>query len=136
MITPTQQPNFLIKHCNLKSNLDSALFSRLDLETKNNKIINTDEYLIKNRICTIGIDLSKTNDLSAVVFLIPNLDTNEFILLSQFFMPEARIIEKTTEDKIPYKLYQEQGILTLCKGEEINISEIVNYIINIMKNII
>ncbi|ALA98383.1 bacteriophage terminase-like protein, large subunit [Spiroplasma kunkelii CR2-3x] len=133
LITPTQQPNFLIKHCNLKSNLDSALFSRLDLETKNNKIINTDEYLIKNRICTIGIDLSKTNDLSAVIFLIPNLDTNEFILLSQFFMPEARIIEKTTEDKIPYKLYQEQGILTLCKGEEINISEIVNYIINIMK---
>ncbi|QIA74089.1 hypothetical protein GL982_11100 (plasmid) [Spiroplasma citri] len=39
LITPTQQPNFLIKHCNLKSNLDSALFSRLDLETKNKKLL-------------------------------------------------------------------------------------------------
>ncbi|WP_275429020.1 hypothetical protein [Spiroplasma citri] len=40
-------------------------------------------------------------------------------------MPEARIIEKTTEDKIPYKLYQEQGILHYAKGRELTLVKLL-----------
>ena len=67
----------------------------------------------------VGIDVSKTIDLTAAGIVIP-VDINnskKFIVLAHGFIPEETVQTKERTDKIPYKLWSERGWLTITPGE-------------------
>ena len=67
----------------------------------------------------VGIDVSKTIDLTAAGIVIP-VDINnskKFITLAHGFIPEETVQTKERTDKIPYKLWSERGWLTITPGE-------------------
>ena len=59
-----------------------------------------------------GIDLSMAVDLTAAVIVIERDGISWFF--TQFFMPEGKIEEATARDGLPYRLYAERGLLTVC----------------------
>lgn len=67
----------------------------------------------------VGIDVSKTIDLTAAGIIIP-VDINnskKFITLAHGFIPEETVQTKERTDKIPYRLWSEKGWLTITPGE-------------------
>lgn len=67
-----------------------------------------------------GCDLSKTTDLTAakVIFMVP--DNPKIYVLSMYWLPEDLLENRVNEDKIPYDLWHERGLLRTCEGNTIN----------------
>ncbi len=63
----------------------------------------------KNRECYVGIDLSKTIDLTAASFIFP-LDDGSFAVESHGFMPEDTFHERMKTDNVPYDSVEEKGV--------------------------
>ena len=59
-----------------------------------------------------GIDLSMAVDLTAAVVVIEKDGVSWFDVM--FFMPENKVEEATIRDGLPYRLYQQRGLLTVC----------------------
>jgi phage terminase large subunit-like protein len=55
---------------------------------------------LKGRRCYVGMDLSSTKDLTALVAVFP--DDDGFDVLAQFFVPQESIKERATRDRVPY----------------------------------
>jgi len=59
-----------------------------------------------------GIDLSLAVDLTAAVVVIEKDGISWFF--TQFFMPENKVAEATARDGLPYEIYRQRGLLTVC----------------------
>jgi phage terminase large subunit-like protein len=59
-----------------------------------------------------GIDLSLAVDLTAAVVVIEKEGVSWFDV--HFFMPESKVEEATARDGLPYRIYAERGLLTVC----------------------
>jgi len=84
---------------------------------------------LKGRRCYVGMDLSSTKDLTALVAVFPDdavlLPPPEpgaltaivarpagFDVLSHFFIPEDNILERVTRDRVPFDQWVRDGVLT------------------------
>ena len=59
-----------------------------------------------------GIDLSLAVDLTAAVVVIEKDGISWFDTM--FFMPENKVDEATARDGLPYRIYAQRGLLTIC----------------------
>lgn len=87
------------------------------------QINNTEKFNVKDlkpRYGIGGCDLSKTTDLTAakVIFMVP--DNPKIYVLSMYWLPEDLLENRVNEDKIPYDLWRERGLLRTCEGNTIN----------------
>jgi phage terminase large subunit-like protein len=69
---------------------------------------------LQKRRCYVGMDLSTTTDLTALVAVFP--DELGFDVLAQFFVPKERILERSRRDHVPYDEWARQGVLTSTPG--------------------
>ncbi|MBL4600758.1 MAG: hypothetical protein JKX93_17485 [Rhizobiaceae bacterium] len=74
---------------------------------------------LKGRECYAGLGLGATRDLTALVLVFPG-DDGKIDVVPQFFMPETNIIERSSEDRVPYDVWAEQGFITLIPGATID----------------
>lgn len=65
--------------------------------------------------CFVGFDFAETVDLSAAVALFPQ-DDGSFDVLCRFWRPEDTVVEAEKRDRVPYRLWAQQGYLTLTPG--------------------
>lgn len=68
-----------------------------------------------DRPCYVGVDLSSTIDLTAVVLVFP-ADDGTYDVLPFFFMAEDKVAERERQDRVPYSTWARQGYLELCPG--------------------
>ena len=59
-----------------------------------------------------GIDLSMAVDLTAAVVVIEDKGISWFDVM--FFMPANKVAEATARDGLPYEIYRQRGLLTVC----------------------
>lgn len=88
-----------------------------------------DLQALSGRECYGGLDLSGSRDLTAFVLVFPNQDKS-LDVVCQFFMPEANIVNRSNEDRVPYDLWAKQGFITLIPGSTIDPSFVAGSIIN------
>jgi phage terminase large subunit-like protein len=69
---------------------------------------------LAGRRCYVGMDLSSTTDLTAIVAVFP--DERGFDVLAEFFVPKERIVERSRRDHVPYDEWARQGVLTATPG--------------------
>jgi len=69
---------------------------------------------LRGRRCYVGMDLSTTTDLTALVAVFP--DATGFDVLAEFFVPAERIRERSRRDHVPYDEWARQGRLTATPG--------------------
>jgi phage terminase large subunit-like protein len=67
-----------------------------------------------------GTDLSKTTDLTAakVLFMLPN--DPDIYVTQMYWLPEDLLEQRAKEDKIPYPLWEEQGLLRTTPGNKVH----------------
>lgn len=73
---------------------------------------------LKGRACYLGIDLSSTKDLTALVGVFP--DDEGFDVLAAFFVPAESIRERTTRDRVPYDEWARRGLLHATPGNSVD----------------
>lgn len=73
-----------------------------------------DEAKLAGEDCYVGIDLASKGDLTATALFFPRLMVVKYLIT----VPESKIQEKQgTGDVVDYRLWVEQGWLTVCPGK-------------------
>lgn len=116
---PSFKATVMVKDFNMKENSASAWlrYDELNNETKFN---------IKDMGFRYGIgcfDLSETTDLSSANILCKRKGDNNVYYISMYWIPEEKLnlLETNKEyDMVPYKLWEQQGLLRVCPGNKVN----------------
>jgi phage terminase large subunit-like protein len=72
------------------------------------------------RVWYVGMDLSMTTDLTAIVGVSPDPDGVTFAVRAMAFLPQARIRERVTRDRAPYDEWGRRGQLTITPGNVVD----------------
>ena len=82
-----------------------------------------------------GCDLSAVADLTCGTLLVRNPESDIVYVLQQYFIPQSKIdyLEKTASKEAPYKLWAEQGWLTICKGAQVDYSDVTKWFIRMVE---
>jgi phage terminase large subunit-like protein len=71
-----------------------------------------------SRRCYVGLDLSSTTDLTAMVAVFP--DETGFDVVTQCFIPADKIRERSRRDKVPYDEWARNGWVTAIPGPTVD----------------
>lgn len=110
--------------------LDGAADPAWDLAIWDQNADPVDLSALEGRPAWIAADLSKRTDLTAVAITIP-LDDERFALHVQSFAPEEGIRRRADNDSAPYPLWRDQGYLTACPGDIVDLGMVEDYIRNL-----
>ena len=128
---PALVKNLVCKEFNIRETSTEAW---LTFEQLNNTAT-FDVKKLKPRYGIGGVDLSSTTDLTnaTVIFMVPG-DTNIYVL-QMYWLPEDLLEKKVKEDKIPYDLWQEQGLLRLCPGNKVHYKYVTEWFMEIQRDL-
>lgn len=101
---------FLTKYANVPQNSSCAWFSTQDVKKAFSEVKTLKDF--RHTYALGGIDLSLAVDLTAAVVVIEKDGVSWFDV--QFFMPENKLKEATARDGLPYDIYRQRGLLTVC----------------------
>lgn len=115
----------MIRQLHLNVWLDGAANPEWSLDIWDENAGEIDLEALEGRPAWIGVDLAKRIDLAAVSLAIP-MDDGRIALHVQTFCPEGAIRRRT--DGVPYPTWRDQGYLTACPGDTIDLDMIEDYI--------
>lgn len=81
-------------------------------------MVERDRTALRSRRCYVGLDLSSTKDLTALVAVFP--DDDGFDVLCQFFVPKESIQERVRRDRVPYDQWERDGFLVATPGNVVD----------------
>jgi phage terminase large subunit-like protein len=81
-------------------------------------LVPIDRAALRARRCYVGMDLSSTDDLTALVAVFPD-GAGGFAVLPHFFVPGDRIADRVRRDRVPYDQWARAGHLTPVPGATI-----------------
>ena len=91
--------------------------------------IQVDMEALKGRDCYGGLDLSSTGDITAFVLMFPPRDeTEKYIMLPFFWIPEDTIPLRVRRASVPYDVWYKQGYLNATEGNVIHYDFIEKFI--------
>jgi len=84
---------------------------------------------LEGRDCYGGLDLSSTGDITAFVLMFPPRDESEkYIMLPFFWIPEDTIPLRVRRASVPYDVWHQQGYLNATEGNVIHYGFIEEFI--------
>ncbi|HDR8114713.1 TPA: terminase large subunit [Bacillus cereus] len=122
---------FLSKHLNVFVNSADNYFEHDQVQ----HVLVEDLGDLTGEVCYIGLDLSKTTDLTCVSLNFPTHDEegNSILKMKQmYFIPTDNIEFREKEDNVPYTDMVERGFVTFCDGKMINQDQVMDYIVECM----
>ncbi|PEA09488.1 terminase large subunit [Bacillus cereus] len=122
---------FLSKHLNVFVNGADNYFEHDQVQ----HVLVEDLGDLTGEICYLGLDLSKTTDLTCVSLNFPSHDDEGKSLLKvkqMYFLPNENIDFKEKEDNVPYTDMVERGFATFCDGKMIDQDQVMEYIVECM----
>ncbi|MDV2683810.1 terminase large subunit [Alkalihalophilus lindianensis] len=123
--TPQERSDFIAKQFNFFVNSTQQSF--LDYQTIKNNEKSIDMEQLKGKTCIGGFDLSDSEDFTSACLEFPVIETGEVVVLSHTWIPEKKVIEDN--EKIPYREYEEMGLLTIIPGEYVKKEYIFNWFV-------
>ena len=89
---------------------------------------------LEGRVCYGGLDLSSTTDITAFVLVFPPRDeTDKYVVLPYFWIPEDNVDLRVRRDHVPYDLWEKEGYLETTEGNVIHYGFIEKFIENLGK---
>lgn len=118
-------PTLLVKDFDMKQSEQSAW---LPLESIINEKVVDMEFL-RHSYAIGGCDLSATTDLTCATLLIKKPNDENVYVLQHYFLPQGRIdkLELTQSKEAPYKLWAEQGWITINKGAQVDYTNVTKW---------
>ncbi len=105
-----RQVEFLTKMANVPQNSSCAWLTAQDVKKCFGGSMTLND--LRHSYALGGIDLSLAVDLTAAVVVIEKDGISWFDVM--FFMPENKVAEATARDGLPYDVYRQRGLLTVC----------------------
>ena len=79
------------------------------------------ERELAGRPCHAGLDLSSTEDLTALKLVFPPEDPDgEWHVLCRFFVPDGGLAKRARRDRVPYAQWRDEGALVATDGDVID----------------
>lgn len=89
--------------------------------------VNEDD--LEGRVCYGGLDLSSTTDITAFVLVFPPEDeTDKYVILPYFWIPEEQLDLRVRRDHVPYDVWERQGFLQTTEGNVVHYGYIEKFI--------
>lgn len=91
-----------------------------------------DEALFAARRCYAGLDLSSTQDLTALLLMFEPTDEDPvWRMRPWFWLPEEGLPKKAEQDRVPYLVWQEAGHLDTTPGRAINKRHVLHQLVTL-----
>jgi phage terminase large subunit-like protein len=74
-----------------------------------------------------GVDLSETTDLTCATILMMHENDKTKYVLQHYFIPGDNAEKKIRQDKVPYDIFQNQGLITFCEGNRVDYNDVTNW---------
>ena len=103
----SKKAEFITKYCCLKQNSSLAWLPAQVVERACGEPLNIEDF--RDTYCVAGIDLSQTRDLTAACVVIEK--DGELYVFARFWLPAQKIEEAEVRDGVPYRIYQQRGLL-------------------------
>lgn len=120
---------FLTKHLDVFVNGSDNFFDQDQIE---DCLVTTKELGdLRSEPCYIGLDLSRTRDLTCVSLNFPSWDESGKAILKVkqlYFIPTENLDFREKEDNVPYRELGEQGFVEFCDGKMIDHEQIIQFI--------
>lgn len=131
---PQKRKNFLARSLNIYTASMRSYFDLDEFRRSDKQYNYTLDDLAKMPIMWYGgADLSRWHDLTAAA-LYGHYDKDDVdIVITHGFFPVEMAAKKADEDNIPLFGWQEDGWLTICNNPTVNVSDVVNWFVE-MRN--
>lgn len=129
LANPEKMASFLTKNMNIWVN--QSVHSYMDMERWRVRGVVTEPPLdFYGYDAYVGVDLSMRTDLTAAGLVIPLelAGKKKYFVRAHGFIPEATLAVKEKTDKIPYRLWVSQGVLTATPGDVVDYRFITKWI--------
>ena len=94
-----------------------------------------DETQLIGRSCYAGLDLSSTQDLTALVLVFPpRSDDEKYIILPYCWVPDETIDIRSRKDHVNYELWKRQGYILSTDGNVVDYEAIYQFILDLRTN--
>lgn len=125
----SKRSEFITKYCNVKQNSVSSWLKAEDVEKAyTGEPLLPEQY--RENYGILGIDLSRTTDLSAVMWLVQKGDVIN--IFGKFFLPSEKIEEASARDQLPYQIYIDKGFLIPSGDNVIDYHDCYEYITSVI----
>lgn len=125
---PSARENFVTKHCNIIYQ-GAGTESYIDIGVV--RKCSRDKVDFTGLNVYVGVDLSMTNDNTAVAVVAYDSEREVLILHSMGFIPAARVDEKTAAENIPYYEFIQSGWCIACGELVIDYAAVEDYVTSI-----
>lgn len=119
----SKKAEFLTKYCNIKQNSSQAWFEFQTVNRCCDLVVEPEK--IAHSYCVGGVDLSQTTDLTSACVVVEK--DSRLMVLSHFWMPEARLEKAIEEDGVPYRQMMQRGFLSLSGENYVDYHDVFNW---------
>lgn len=128
---PLLVKNLLCKDFNIRETTSEAW---LTFEQLNNPAT-YDLAELKPRYGIGGSDLSSTTDLTCgtVIFMVPG--DNTIYVMQMYWLPEDLLEQRVKEDKIPYDIWRDMGLLRTVPGNKVHYEHVVQWFLEVQNEL-
>ncbi len=118
LLSPAKQNKIKTKNLNIWTQAESRwILDEVWMECN----FKVNRKSLAGRKCFAGVDLSATQDITAVVLCFPPEDKGgKYEFLYRFFIPEENLLEKERKDKVPYSYWIEKGLIATTPGNAVD----------------
>ena len=127
IVEESSRENFLTKHCNI---IYQGAGTETYIDTKDVQACKVANIDWSGRVVYLGLDLSETNDNTAVSMVSVDED-NKILADSWAFIPEGRIEEKTQYEKVNYRALCKTGHVIACGDRVIDYGAVEEFILGL-----
>ena len=120
----------LSKDFNIKQNSVQAWLNIEDYKYK--AVFDLEEF--RGSLCLGAVDLSETTDMTSARVLLMKPDDRTKYIYQHYWIPESKLAN--ADDKAAgakYKDWAKDGLLTICEGNDIDLSEVADWFYSIYK---
>lgn len=115
----SKKVEFLTKYCNIKQNSSQAWLPTNEINKCMGSPLRLEDF--RDSYCVLGIDLSRTMDLTSAVCVIER--DGELYVFSKMWLPSEIIEEASVRDNIPYRIYIQRGFLEPSGDKQIDYND-------------
>ncbi|PZU76124.1 MAG: terminase [Rhizobium sp.] len=116
---PAERDAFRQYHLNTWLDYSASPFVSMPIYDEGNFRPDLDEMEANQTPCYLGVDLSSTSDLTAVVAAWGDRESG-YAVHPWFFLPKDNILRKAGQDGVNYAVWEEQGLITLTEGNVVD----------------
>ena len=128
---PLLVKNLLCKDFNIRETSSEAW---LTFEQLNNQTT-FDISLLKPRYGIGGADLSSTTDLTNATVIFMLKDDPNIYVIQMYWLPEDLLEQRVNEDKIPYDIWRDMGLLRTVPGNKVHYKDVTQWFLEVQNEL-